>query len=307
MECKKILIIKYDIDDFEQFCNEQIMNRKIDIISLDSIRTHYPGKKIKNTWNFLKAFIFNPSHIEFNKYDIIIIFDDEKIIPIANRYKKKDAKVILWNWNIKTKKQAKRQNKYGRSCEIWTFDKKNAVDYGWKLNNQFYFKPRIVDEKKNKGMLCAFCACVDKGRYKQMKEIKSALEKLNIKCNFFLVKEQGKNYMKEDRQWVVEKGIAYGAFLENVKNSDLIVDLVQNGQVGMTLRVLEALFYNKKIITNNDAIKETPIYNSNNILIWNSEEKAEIQDFIKKDYEVISNSIKNQYTFENWIQNIIER
>ena len=47
--------------------------------------------------------------------------------------------------------------------------------------------------------------------------------------------------------WVKENGMPYGEFLQHTLNSDIVVDLLRPGQSGLTVRTLEALFYNKKL------------------------------------------------------------
>lgn len=59
-----------------------------------------------------------------------------------------------------------------------------------KLNNQFY---GIIPPKEfpaPKYIKRAFCACVDKGRYEELSEIRKLLIKYNVICDFILVKEK---------------------------------------------------------------------------------------------------------------------
>lgn len=85
-------------------------------------------------------------------------------MPLIYRLKSKDTKLILWNWNIVSHKRANRENVFKNRCQIWTFDKSDAEKYGWKCNEQFYFKPEKEMARINNDTQRAFCACVDKGR-----------------------------------------------------------------------------------------------------------------------------------------------
>ena len=88
--------------------------------------------------------------------------------------------------------------------------------------------------------------------------------------------------------------------------------MTKKNQAGLTLRALEALFYEKKLITDNENIKEYDFYNSNNIFILkqdeelNAKKKKELEDFLRKDFKIVSKEVKKQYTIENWLEKLIK-
>ena len=92
----------------------------------------------------------------------------------------------------------------------------------------------------------------------------------------------------------------------------MILELTKKNQAGLTLRALEALFYEKKLITDNENIKEYDFYNSNNIFILkqdeelNAKKKKELEDFLRKDFKIVSKEVKKQYTIENWLEKLIK-
>ena len=80
---------------------------------------------------------------------------------------------------------------------------------------------------------------------------------------------------------------------------------MKNGQEGLTLRVLEALFYSKKLITNNKNIKKYDFYNPNNIFIWGVDDEKNLLNFINSDYITIEENILNRYSYDSWINRFI--
>ena len=92
----------------------------------------------------------------------------------------------------------------------------------------------------------------------------------------------------------------------------MILELTKKNQAGLTLRALEALFYEKKLITDNENIKEYDFYDSNNIFILKQDEelsakkKKELEDFLRKDFKIVSKEVKKQYTIENWLEKLIK-
>lgn len=298
----KCLIIKSDENQFERFYNEKMNFYGVDVKNYRVFRnTNSDTNKLIKLFEYLVKLIFPFSKNKYKKYDTIIVFDDEKVVPLIYRLKSKDTKLILWNWNIVSHKRANRENVFKNRCQIWTFDKSDAEKYGWKCNEQFYFKPEKEMARINNDTQRAFCACVDKGRYKMMKEIYVELRKANISCDFFCVKDNNKAYEDID-DFLVDKLLPYKDFLEHVKKSDIIVDVVQEGQDGLTVRVLEALFYNKKLITNNKSIVNMPFYNSY-IYIYGYDNNISFSEFLQLRGCKYDEEAKRRYTFESWLAN----
>ena len=52
--------------------------------------------------------------------------------------------------------------------------------------------------------------------------------------------------------------IDYNQILDELQKFDTVLEVVQPGQVGVTLRYYEAITYNKKLITNNEMVKKLP-------------------------------------------------
>ena len=166
MNCNnKVLIIKLNNNDFEQFYNNKIKEYGIDVWDVESLRTHRSKRPIRNMLSCIKYIFDREFKKDIKKYEYIIIFEDQGLIPVLSFLKNKDTKLILWNWNIMSHKRANRKNVFKNRCQIWTFDKSDAEKYGWKCNEQFYFNPEKKIARINNDTQTAFCACVDKGRY----------------------------------------------------------------------------------------------------------------------------------------------
>lgn len=111
------------------------------------------------------------------------------------------------------------------------------------------------------------------------------LEKNGITPFFYIT-----NVNKQDQ--IVRKGIKYAE--KNMKYSDMLYKTVNARVVlevnqgcvdGFTSRFLEAVLYNKKLLTNNTAVKNNEYYNEDYINIFSNPEDINI-DFILQDKEV---------------------
>ena len=95
---------------------------------------------------------------------------------------------------------------------------------------------------------------------------------------------------------------------ENIKQSRAILDIVQSGQSGITLRPMEAMFYNKKLITNNIYIKEYDFYNPRNIFILQERNINELNEFLELPMIEINQDIKNKYKFSGgWLEDFLKQ
>ena len=64
-----------------------------------------------------------------------------------------------------------------------------------------------------------------------------------------------------------------------------IFDATEKKQNGVTLRYFEAVCYNKKLITDNDFVKQLPFYNPDFIQVYDKVENIDIE-WIKRDIKV---------------------
>lgn len=104
---------------------------------------------------------------------------------------------------------------------------------------------------------------------------------------------------------LISNNISYSEILNNISQSKCLVDIVQDGQEGLTYRPLEALFYNKKLITNNKTITEYDFYKEENIYILGKDARS-LKKFIESDFVPWNEKIVKKYTIENWIKNFFK-
>lgn len=90
-------------------------------------------------------------------------------------------------------------------------------------------------------------------------------------------------------------------------NSKCVLDSAQAGQVGLTIRVIEALGAKKKIITTNADVKEYDFYRPENIYIYDESKGIDLNSvFFKSEYQKIEDRIYKKYSLENWIKRIFD-
>ena len=87
-----------------------------------------------------------------------------------------------------------------------------------------------------------------------------------------------------------------------IMQSRILVDLYQKGQTGLSQRAVEALLNKKKLITDNENIKNYDFYRENNIFVLNESNLCEIKEFLEKPYVEVDTDILEQYSFDAWFE-----
>ena len=155
---------------------------------------------------------------------------------------------------------------------VYTCNKKDAVDNGWRYRPDCY-TPRIISKSAIvKSSRCDLLFLgADKGRAKLAYKIFKRLSNQGIECKFYIL---GNNsYGIRDENFVfLDKPMSYVDYLSLVAGTNAILELVANNERFCTLRTMEALSYGKLLITNNTSIIYEPFYSENQIMVISSEE-----------------------------------
>lgn len=224
--------------------------------------------------------------------DEIIIFDSELTIEAANYIKKKNPslRLIYWFWNHIYDPSI--IEKLDPMIEKWSYDIEDCKKYGLNYNTQFYFKD-LINIEKHITPIYLFVG-KEKGRMNLINKCRCLLEKNNIAAEFIIIKDGVRNRKHLLPYKVISKRIA--------KNKG-IIDILPKLQTGLSLRPLEALFNQKKLITNFKDIKNFDFYCPENIyIIENDNNSYNIKEFDKLPYNKSVNRFINKYDFDNWIK-----
>lgn len=281
-----------------------LINLLIKMSFSKKLSNYIPLKKI-----IYRSF-FNEINILPNSEDTIIFFNSfqySKRITFLKWFRKNYPKVKLYLWNWDTLKESsdieRLKSIYNK---IVTFDEEDSKKFELEYFVQAFSK-KLVDKYKNiKGKGVSFIGN-DKGRLKFLEEIAQKLSGINIEYNFYVLKDKKIKYSEKSilKDSLYSKLLSYNELLEKTANSEIVIDLVKDGQTGFPLRVMESVFMGKKIITTNKRIKNFEFYNPNNILVIEKVEDIN-KEFFEKPYEAIDEKILENYTLQSWLKKIID-
>lgn len=297
------LIIKSAKDTFEKYYNKHM---KLERVKTVPLYKYNKGIMWKITVIWLQKLHLPFQHLwygkwkkDLNKYDAVIVFDRNlnwNIISYIKKKGKKGVRVIAWYWNM-IKKGGMIPEKYRRLCEVWSFDEQDCQTYNLNFNRQFYFSKAKTDNVRIK--YDAIFVGFDKGRYNIVNEISEVLKKNGFNVFINIVKDHTSVGKYKD----YKKRLEYEQILQLMTTCRCVIDVPQSEQNGITVRVLEAIFYKKKLITTDVSIKSMDFYHPENILVWNAKlSEQEIKVFFHKPYKEIDEKILYNYSFEGWMK-----
>jgi len=190
--------------------------------------------------------------------------------------------------------------------DIFSFDINDCRKYQLKYNkitipifNNFFnlIKPEILQD--------VFFVGKNKGRADRIMDVKNEFDKLGITYKIICTGAD-----KYSNQGIQTKRIPYSEALIEDMNSRAILDINYNDMYGQTLRETEALFFKKKLITDNSLVRERDYYNPSNVYIidYSKPDFLEgIKDFLEKPYVPIDENTLKSYSVESWVQRFIEQ
>jgi hypothetical protein len=238
-----------------------------------------------------KIFWYGPWFNKLQNYERIIIFAINGIQPIVNDISfalRTGVKPIVFFWDPVFR--VKECLNY--PLAKWSFDIGDCQMYQMSFNSTFYFKEIVnVDVGDNLAINNdIYFTGLIKGRANLIQDLENQFQSLGIKSNFILIEDGSKSRT---------------TFLQNLKNinqTSAILDVVQDGQCGLTVRVMESIFWKKKLVTNNKNIIHEKFYDPTWIFILGLDKLENLKHFINSRHD-ISRQIEFEefYDFGSWI------
>lgn len=278
-----------------------------------------PGilKKVSTLTSILRAVIFRTTN-HFRSYfyeinsivtlckssDVVILHDCmpvgylNSLMVSIQEQTAKDTRLILYFWN---KVKGYDSLYISDRWEYITYDYNESKKYGFKYVGGFYTDISIDRVVKSDESI--YFVGVDDGRFCDLRRLEAKLNAIGLLPHFEYVSPMyailNKSYSSR---------IPYKSVVQTTKSAQAILEWMKPGQSGLTLRTYEAIFYDKKLITNNKDIKRFKFYNSDNIFICdNANEANEIKSFLEKPFNSsVYKKYKKYYSYEQWLIRLIE-
>ena len=171
---------------------------------------------------------------------------------------------------------------------IYTFDSHDAQKYGYHYLGFNYYSLHKFDSSSQDVILqndVFFVGGLKGGRTNMIYDIYSQLLAGNVKCDFYLMPSKDISLIQQPGIFYYRGWRPYEDILKHVQKANCILEIMQKGQTGATLRYFEAVIMNKKLLTNNPNIVDFPFYNPKWMRIIENIDDIDV-DWVKKREEI---------------------
>lgn len=286
----------------------------------DSIYKHYSyiyahHPRLKEWLN--RRYYFNklPRLIKEKDY-VIVIKGSSLTLEIMTMLKEKaspSCKFIMYQWDsVKINSIALEIAHF--FDKIATFDMADAKEYHWKYRPLFYIDYLIKNNMRDNDFL--YIGSLHTKRAALLQKLKIIAEQGKYKCKL-LLRVSRFSYLKqkyidksEDMLGVQKEDFAFKAVsLQSVyklySRTKVVVDYANLDQNGLTMRTIEALGSQCKLITNNFNVKHTDFYDENNILVYEGIDISIPKSFVESPYKQIDRRTYHNYSINKWLEDLL--
>ncbi|MBO4920047.1 MAG: hypothetical protein J5365_07820 [Erysipelotrichaceae bacterium] len=236
---------------------------------------------------------FNDWYDHLDAYDTLIVnmnYLTRNVLDIVSIRNPK-LRIIGWYWNTVDEKNAPVEYSGGR-IEYWSFDENDCRKYGFKRNIQYYSCPE--DQTELEKDIDVYFIGREKDRKAEIASFAQICDRCGLKSEFHVISEG-------------DRLLPYREVRNALGRSRAVLEINKGDQVGFTLRVLESLFYGIKLITSNRLIKDTEVYNRNNVFIIGEDDEKRLAEFVRSPYDHASDHLMDDFSLDKWFNNFDEK
>jgi hypothetical protein len=259
------------------------------------------------------------SKIKDKKYDYVFICQAEATPKSFLRDVRKmnpGAKLVLMLWDSVANK-VNTLEKLDLFDEVFSFDKKDCDQFGLTFRPLFFDKEyeELAQEESELIYDLFFVGTVHSDRYLILNEVRQQFEKNNLNVFYFLYIPS--KIMYYQRKLLTSElqgsqitdfsfvGLPSEQLTAKLKQSKAVVDIQHPKQTGLTMRTIEMLGANKKIITTNTDIQHYDFYHPNNICIVDRNSVVVPTEFMTTPYVHVDDQVKERYSINYFILDVL--
>lgn len=229
------------------------------------------------------------------------------------------AKYVLYFWDsCRNMRNAYKVSKY--FDKVFTFDKSDAQKYDkWNFRPLFYLPEykNHEDELVNKQSIdILYIASLSKERADYYIKLNEYCKQNRLILDTYFVCSPVIfywNYWKVDSfrkvptKLIHQRGLSLTELLERMKKTKVVFDCSHSSQTGLTMRTIECLGAEKKMITTNSNIRDYDFFIDSNILLINDYDFENIKDFVEnRIYSKVNDKLMYKYSLEGWLDEILD-
>lgn len=161
---------------------------------------------------------------------------------------------------------------------VMSFDYSDCNKYGL-IYYPLVYSDKGNDIKQGENSDIYFCGAA-KNRFDTIVESYNFFVERGYSCKYFVITNNKSEISrcKNFKDFHTLGSLSYIDNLRYVKGCKAILEIMQEGGTGHTLRINEAIAFNKKLITNNQYIVHSSAYNPKDVLVFKDVKDIDIKD-----------------------------
>ena len=162
---------------------------------------------------------------------------------------------------------------------VFSYNTGDVEKYGFRYTSAFFSKYQQQDlSNGEKSDICFIGKAKDRGEL-----IARIFNKLNrfCKCNFIICSKKKTSSFPEGIK-VTGDMMPYTEYLSNEVNSNCILEILKEDTASPTFRCWEAVYYNKRLLTNWKGIRDFPYYDSRFMRYFENEDDIDVNFILDK-------------------------
>ena len=192
--------------------------------------------------------------------------------------------------------------------KVYSFQKEDCDELGLRFNSTMYAPPPdLCPYAPGVARYDLLFLGVPKDRLPLLRSLHSQCTSLGLRVKFQI----GLTYLdnlppEEGEGWrVTREWVGYPDYLGWLCRSRAVLDVYQAIQTGFSLRVMEHIFFGKKLVTDNTVIKYAEFYHPDNIFLLQEEDINTLPAWLDRPFAPVKDEIKEYYKFENWVKRFV--
>ena len=248
---------------------------------------------------------FAPKSIDY----AIVIRPDKLDLNTIEKIHSTAHKVVAYQWDglARFPKVFKVINQFQR---FFVFDLEDYHRYRYQYPNllpctNFYFDMPEESVSVNENEVL-YVGAYMKDRIQSLIRVVDALSQYNLNLNINLFYGRKTPPISHLHLSFISKGISYAENLKITKKAAVILDIKTVEHNGLSLRIFEAIKYQKKLITDNKSIMQYDFYHPNNFYVIEDDHFHGLAAFLNSQYIPLAEEIKQKYSFSNWLKYVLD-
>lgn len=225
-----------------------------------------------------------------------------------------EAVFILYMWDsFKNKKKSK--DVLPLFDTAFTFDPEDAEKYNLRLRPLFFSEKYAASPANDWRYDFLFIGTAHSDRYHLVKKIINGLPPeargrfyfyLNSRKLFWLQKILRKDFRKIRLKDISFTSLSQQETANLIHQSKVIIDINHPQQVGLTMRTLETLGAQRKLVTTNERVTEYDFYDEQNILVIDRGHPVIPADFLHSHINPADKGVLYRYSISGWLDELFE-